>query len=192
MLQKRAEIIGATIACVSRLGVLNTTLSDICEAAAISRGALYVHFESKDEILGAVIDQFSEEGLERLRFGSVESLVAVLERHVGMLTSAEFRMASRVELELILASSTSEGIKAKLEGAAKARYNQFYEGLKNLRRQGVTRPGIDLHGAATAIDAYLSGVIFTHAMGGARPAKEHQAALALILNAIISDAVLPA
>ncbi|KQV79097.1 hypothetical protein ASD15_20770 [Massilia sp. Root351] len=187
MLQKRAEIVEATIACLSRVGVLNTTLSDICEAAAISRGALYVHFESKDEILGAVVDQFSAAGLVRLQFDSAEALVAVLERHVGMLTSAEFRMASRIELELILASSTSAGLKAKLENAAKDRYNQFYEGLKNLRKQGATCPDIDLHGAATAIDAYLSGVILTHAMGGARPAKEHLKALALILNAVVSN-----
>ena len=63
--QTRLKIIAAALELFSRNGYSNTTLAMIADAAGFSRGPLYWHFKSKDELYEAVL-AYSQEPLERL------------------------------------------------------------------------------------------------------------------------------
>lgn len=52
---QRLRFCAAAMACFSRKGVAASNLTDICEEAGLSMGALYKHFASRDDLLEAVL-----------------------------------------------------------------------------------------------------------------------------------------
>ena len=92
----------AALELFSRNGYSNTTLAMIAEAAGFSRGPIYWHFKSKDELYEAVL-AYSQEPLEQLIEQSRQlagSPQAALEHFVGewfrlLLTSAGIGSPSR-------------------------------------------------------------------------------------------------
>jgi len=64
---RRQEIIDAARACFLRNGFHRTTTDEICREAAITPGGLYHYFGGKDEIIAAVIQQSTNEVINRLR-----------------------------------------------------------------------------------------------------------------------------
>jgi len=55
--QTRQRLIEAAIGQFATRGVANTTLTDIADAARVTRGAVYWHFSSKSEIFNAIWEQ---------------------------------------------------------------------------------------------------------------------------------------
>ncbi|HDR2756067.1 MULTISPECIES: acrEF/envCD operon transcriptional regulator [Enterobacter] len=53
----RQQLIEAAIGQFATRGVANTTLTDIADAARVTRGAVYWHFSSKSEIFNAIWEQ---------------------------------------------------------------------------------------------------------------------------------------
>lgn len=54
-LETRAQIIDAAELCFSSKGVSHTSLADIAKRAGVTRGAIYWHFENKDEVFDAML-----------------------------------------------------------------------------------------------------------------------------------------
>ena len=52
---QQERIVRAAIECIAEKGIERTSVSDICEKAQLSAGALYVHFSNKDEIILAAL-----------------------------------------------------------------------------------------------------------------------------------------
>ncbi|GAB4280263.1 MAG: fatty acid metabolism transcriptional regulator FadR [Candidatus Promineifilaceae bacterium] len=59
--ERTAQIIEAAVTAFSRLGFDRTRMDDIAQEAGVSKGTLYLYFNSKDEIITAVLDQFLNE-----------------------------------------------------------------------------------------------------------------------------------
>jgi AcrR family transcriptional regulator len=55
MESQRLRFCEAAMACFSRKGVAASNLTDICEEAGLSMGALYKHFTSREELLEAIL-----------------------------------------------------------------------------------------------------------------------------------------
>lgn len=53
----KAAIVAAARSCFAAKGLFDASMDDIQNAANISRGSLYYHFKSKDEIIKTVIEQ---------------------------------------------------------------------------------------------------------------------------------------
>ncbi len=56
-LRQRETILQAATACFCHKGYHRTTIQDICDEARLSKGGVYTYFKSKEEILGAVVEQ---------------------------------------------------------------------------------------------------------------------------------------
>lgn len=59
--ERIAQIIEAAVTAFARLGFDKTRMDDIAQEAGLSKGTLYLYFNSKDEIITAVLDQFLSE-----------------------------------------------------------------------------------------------------------------------------------
>lgn len=55
---KRAELAGAATRVFGERGVAGTAVSDIVKAAGVAQGTFYLYFDSKDDVLLAVAEQF--------------------------------------------------------------------------------------------------------------------------------------
>jgi AcrR family transcriptional regulator len=65
----RARLVDAAHAVFARSGFLETKITDITAAAGSANGTFYVYFDSKEEILKAVVDEVIEDFLATLREG---------------------------------------------------------------------------------------------------------------------------
>mgnify|MGYP005836246941 CR=1 FL=1 len=65
-LERETRILDAAGALIVRYGFAKTTMDDIAAEAAVSKGALYLHFRSKDDLFEALILRESEAISERL------------------------------------------------------------------------------------------------------------------------------
>ena len=68
--QRRQQILDAAVTCFARRGFHEATLTDICEQAGLSRGAVYHYYKSKEEIIAAIRERSA---------GGYEPLLAVLD-----------------------------------------------------------------------------------------------------------------
>ncbi|MCK8496599.1 TetR/AcrR family transcriptional regulator [Myxococcus fulvus] len=64
--EHRTAILDAATDSFSRLGFKKTSIEDIAKRAGIGKGTVYLHFESKEALLGAVIDRNRGEALVHL------------------------------------------------------------------------------------------------------------------------------
>ncbi len=64
---RRVEIIEAARTCFLRSGFHQTTTDEICREASITPGGLYHYFDSKDELIAAVIARSAETATQRMR-----------------------------------------------------------------------------------------------------------------------------
>ena len=64
---RRMEIIEAARACFVRSGFHQTTTDEICREASITPGGLYHYFDSKDELIAAVVEHSAETATEHMR-----------------------------------------------------------------------------------------------------------------------------
>ncbi|MBI3671067.1 MAG: TetR/AcrR family transcriptional regulator [Acidobacteria bacterium] len=87
----RRDILRTAARLFQERGYEATSMQDIASALNLSKGALYHHFQSKDEILFEImnhgLDVFDEEVLDVVRQipDPVERLRACIARHIGML-----------------------------------------------------------------------------------------------------------
>lgn len=68
--EREQRILDAASDLIMRQGYDKTTMSDVAEAVGVSRGILYLHFDSKDKLLEAIMFreflQYAETWLERI------------------------------------------------------------------------------------------------------------------------------
>src|SRR5262245_43516104 len=63
---RRDHILDAAERCFARTGFHRTTIQDICRQAAVSPGALYVYFDSKEALIAGIAERDRAEFGERL------------------------------------------------------------------------------------------------------------------------------
>ena len=56
-LARRAHILDAAELCFARQGFHRTSMKDICEAAEVSAGAVYVYFPSKEDLIAGICER---------------------------------------------------------------------------------------------------------------------------------------
>jgi TetR/AcrR family transcriptional regulator, transcriptional repressor for nem operon len=65
--ERRADLLEAGKTLFLSKGVAATTLEDITSRAGVSKGLFYLYFQSKDDLLQALQDQFSADLADRIR-----------------------------------------------------------------------------------------------------------------------------
>lgn len=79
-IERRQQLIDAAWRCVTDRGFQSLTVDDVCVEAGVSKGAFYVYFEQKQDLLLALLDDEAARidevmrDLERSRVGGVERL----------------------------------------------------------------------------------------------------------------------
>jgi AcrR family transcriptional regulator len=63
----RQQVLDAAIRALAEHGYARTSVSDIAEAAGMSKGAVHYHFESKDDLIAQVLVHCAEVMRERVR-----------------------------------------------------------------------------------------------------------------------------
>jgi AcrR family transcriptional regulator len=145
----RQRILDAAAGCFHQHGFASVTLKDIAGRAGLQAGSLYYHFDSKEEIVEAVLTA----GVERA-FGGTREAVAAL--GVGADPLARLRTAIATHLRVVLTDSAYASANLRIFGqipeAIRARhlklhraYGAYWRGLfQDAADAGLIRADCDL------------------------------------------------
>jgi AcrR family transcriptional regulator len=153
---RRAQILAAAQSCFGRHGYHKTKMDDIVREAGLSKGSLYWHFESKDEIFFALFDEF-----ERAVFEAWDELP-------GASALETLRREGEVVLETLLRDRSfietwTEFLKHPLIRERFARvYERSRDRLAVTIEAGIARGELapcDARHAASALTALIEGLL---------------------------------
>jgi AcrR family transcriptional regulator len=138
---RRAEILTACLGCFARKGFHRTSMRDLCEALAMSPGALYRYFDSKESIILAMIDRDRAQWEEA--FASIPADTAfqkVLESLMGIAEQGCGRIEDIAIFWQVTAEATTN---PEIAAVLKRHYTAFSDRLELVIRRSQERGEID-------------------------------------------------
>jgi AcrR family transcriptional regulator len=133
----RDQILNAALSLFARQGFAHTSMNDIVRESGVSKGGVYWHFKSKDELVLAIFDAFFS-GQEAI-LGSVlngEGSPAARLRRLVELAGAELEAATArfpAPLEFYTLAAHNETLRARLAQF----YAGYHEKLCRLLQEGI-------------------------------------------------------
>lgn len=164
--EQRARILEAATRCFAERGFHEATIQDICDTAGLSKGGLYTYFRSKDEILGALIEQSHTEAMHWAVAAAEQGTSALqrLERIAEAMVEQVFEGHGRnAHSPRLMLEVWAEASKDPQLGEMLARsYDRWRTFLAQLFRQGITcgeiRSDIDPEELAAIVVAMFDGL----------------------------------
>jgi AcrR family transcriptional regulator len=172
---RRAELASAAAAVFARRGVANTAVSDIVREAGVAQGTFYLYFDSKPDVVVAVVEQMVEQMVTSIESAARDSEASAVERLLGlgdMLSSFE-RDPGAAELVDILHHPDNRALHDRL---AELLIPALVPLVESIVEQGVAEGTFDVPDTHAAAWFVLGGLRGTELMG--TPAAEMPAALA--------------
>jgi AcrR family transcriptional regulator len=151
---RRQQILDAAATCFVREGFHGTSISTISKAAGMSAGHIYHFFESKEAIIGALVQRKLERSLEIvLQFESEEDLFqAMIDRvEMGLKEKTDLDTAA-LEVEILAEAARNPAV-ARIVRAADAAKR---ERLCALHRDARQARGMGLADADAAIEVLMA------------------------------------
>ena len=176
---RQASLIAAALALAAERSPADVTTAQLAQAIGVTQGAVFRHFDSKEAIWLAVLDDTGARLLARLRAASerhagdaLKALEAVFEAHVGFVTEHP-GMPRLVFQELQQPGDTP--LKAGVRGLLQA-YRLLLLGLlQRASDQGQLAPGTALPAAAVLFMGSIQGLVMQALVSGDVASMQAQA-----------------
>ena len=81
---RRTELASAAATVFAERGVANTSVSDIVKAAGVAQGTFYLYFDSKDDVILAVIEQVAVQMFEAIETAVHANSTTAVEKFLGL------------------------------------------------------------------------------------------------------------
>ncbi len=156
--EKRQEILAAAGRCFLRDGFRGASTSDICAEAKISPGHLYHYFESKEAIIGAMVEARLEEATAR--FGKMTEgadPVDTLLLEVKAMPAARGRVGQPFALEILAEAGRNPAMAKVLQAHTRGMRALLADLLRNGQARGQIDPGLDPELAASLLISVIDG-----------------------------------
>ena len=163
---RRQQIMDAAKACFSRQGFHQSSIQDICQEAALSAGAVYKYFSSKDHIIAASCLE-CQQGIADLVNAAksqcsspLESLDFVFNHGLAMLGGAAFREHTMMNVQVWSEAMRSEEIKGALLAVTFDTLGQaFSELFGQAQEQGEVDPQLDPQALGITVMGMFHGLV---------------------------------
>jgi len=132
-IERRQQLVDAAWRCVSARGFQSLTVDDVCEEAGVSKGAFYIYFQQKQDLLLALVDDEVAEmnelmlKLQQAHLSGVERLRRFAREMVGR-GDDPARVQIRADMWAEMSSNTSVRAKwAAVMGQRRERLRAWIE-----------------------------------------------------------------
>ena len=165
-LELREKIIKAAIDAFSKYGFDRTRMDDVAKTADLSKGTIYLHFKSKEDLFYAICENNLAEAKQRIStmFAKKEDLVSEIERFYDVFRNKKTANEG-VFFETIAESSRNAELRKALY---KQRMNIFETavGWVNLQiERGFFRKNIDANAIAVGLVSLYDGLTVNKLLG---------------------------
>lgn len=96
--ERKNEILDAADELFAQKGFDGTSTNDILEKVGIARGTLYHHFKSKEDIMDALIDRYSDGLLDAAQVIAADKTIPVVERVIRVVMALNLSGGSSKEI----------------------------------------------------------------------------------------------
>jgi TetR/AcrR family transcriptional regulator, repressor for uid operon len=190
---RREHILDAAERCFGRAGFHRTTMHDICKEAAVSPGALYVYFDSKEALIAGICERDRQEFAER--FDAVAQAPDFLEalRALG----EQYFLEEPAHSHLMCIEIGLESTRNPRIGEIFQRFDRYIAGsfeklFTRLHAEGRIAPALDIPTTVKAFMVVADGMFWRRAVDRAfEPAAVLPAVLQLI-RALLNPVAMPA
>jgi len=149
----RKRLISAAISLFARKGIDRPSLDEICLEAGVTRGAFYVHFEDRDDLLAAVMDVVGSKFLAAL-FGADSSTASLLDAFVSAIRSGEYPLTRRGGMrphQLLEACARSKAIRKRYVALVADAIARLQERVARDQASGALRADADPRALSTLL-----------------------------------------
>lgn len=154
----RQKIIDAAIAVLLDKGVAAARMNDFVDASGLSKGGVYHHFDSKEDLLIGVLNHFLEDKLSRIQM-EVDAGKSAYRQLKALLHDQEELMAEMGQYnQLFLDFFTQAQFLPRFRELIQYQYNLFHTLLADLVRLGIQQKEFNEDTDVDAIAAGLRGV----------------------------------
>lgn len=162
---RRAHILDAAEECFVRSGFHRTTIQDICKAAGISPGALYVYFDGKEALIEGLSERDRAEFAERFAMlASAPDFLMAL-KALGEQYFVEEPAAKRIMcIEIGLESTRNERMAKIFRAVDDFVMDSFAELFQRLKDEGRIAPQLDIPALAEVFAVMGDGLFWRRAV----------------------------
>ncbi len=162
---RRDHILDAARACFARGGFHATTMQDICKAASVSPGAVYVYFDSKEALIAGLCERDRAEFAERFaKLSDAPDFLRALQslgEHYFVEDSAD---KQRLMVEMGVEATRNARIAEIYFGVDKYCSESFEALFQRLKDDGRITPTIDIATLAQVFNVLGDGMFWRRAV----------------------------
>jgi AcrR family transcriptional regulator len=151
----RTALLEAARTAFEQRGFDDCRMNDIADAAGVSHGTVYTYFESKEEVLGQVIDELLVELQDDLRTSAKDPMARIDEANRRYLQA--YRDNSRLLQVIEQAAVTSPELGERLDAFRRRYHARVSAALRRLQEQGRVTADLSADVTATALCAMVEG-----------------------------------
>ncbi len=191
--QTRAQLLDAAATVFAQRGLDGATVDDVAAHAGFTKGAVYAHFGSKDELFLAMLEQRYACRMEELERVLLAPGAAVDNARTAGHEFQRYAQSDpdwqRLYLEATLRASRDAGFRA----AFARRHREMHDRMATVIEQGLAQSGLEASipydRLATAISAIVSGVLLETLVA---PGKDTDDLLGSMMELLMPGVVQPA
>lgn len=179
---RRDNILDAALKCFARAGFHATTMQDICKAAEVSPGAVYVYFASKEDLIAGLCERDRNEFAER--FSQLASSPDFLEALHGIGEHYFVEMSPDRQLfvvEMGVESTRNPRIAEIFMSVDKYCCDSFQALFQRLKDEGRIAPIVDIPTLAKVFNVIGDGMFWRRAI---EPGFDARAVLPALIELI--------
>jgi AcrR family transcriptional regulator len=189
----RRKIIASAVELFNEIGYPATGLGDIIEHAAMTKGALYYHFESKESLATAIIEQASDNLTEAFRSITASSAPALESIIHGVFVVADLMSTDQIArsgMQLLRAFGEFNDVAARTYGGW---VTEMTERARQAIDEGDLRDDVDAQAVGETIVSMMLGseLLASAATAGADFLERIARTWKVMLPAIVSAESLP-
>lgn len=163
----REKIIQAAIESFAQTGFDRTRMEDIAKRLGLSKGTIYLYFNSKEDLFLAICEHYLKAVRDQQYsaiFSKKEDLVLDSEHFYENFRRLE-QGKDRVMLEMVVESSRNSRLKKGMYEHRLKVYDAVVEHLNRQIEKGFIKKGIDVNGLASAFVALYDGLTVSKMLG---------------------------
>ncbi len=184
---RREHILDAAEQCFARQGFHRTTMQDICREAAISAGALYVYFSSKEALIAGIVERDRQK--LSAQFASLASSSDLMQAMaaLGQHYFIDEPMYKRIlHIEIGAESTRNPEVGTAFNTTDQYCLDRFNELFERAKAEGKIAPAIDIPAITQFVGVIGDGMFWRRAVDPNFDARAALATLIVILTGLLN------
>jgi TetR/AcrR family transcriptional regulator, repressor for uid operon len=162
---RRSHILDAAEGCFARNGFHSTTMNDICREAAVSAGALYIYFASKEELIAGLCERDRAKlTAELATIAAAPDLVEAIARLGQHYFIEEPRYKRVMHMEMGVESTRNASVAEVFHAADRYCLDAFEQLFRRGVADGKIAPKLDLKMLAAVFATIGDGIMWRRAV----------------------------